>query len=198
MRAPFKKGTWATLPLAPGVIAFGLLYGPMAQQVGFSPWEALAMSAIVHAGSAQSVRGDAGRLSRMDGRCGFEQHRASRPHPLDEGGLAAARHAPTANNDQPWRFLVVRERDSLDRLRLRLEPWLRQRMEAATSDAEARAARAPGVRDLPSDYVLRGGCSVRPLWRPGGVASHLCPAPGSPGQVAAEATEETTGRAGAI
>ena len=43
----------ATLPLAPGVVAFGLLYGVMARQVGFSPWEAWAMSLIVHAGSAQ-------------------------------------------------------------------------------------------------------------------------------------------------
>lgn len=55
MMASFKQGMWATLPLAPGVIAFGLLYGVMARQVGFSPWEALAMSAIVHAGSAQFV-----------------------------------------------------------------------------------------------------------------------------------------------
>jgi 4-azaleucine resistance transporter AzlC len=43
----------ATIPLAPGVIAFGLLYGMMARQVGFRPWEAWAMSLIVHAGSAQ-------------------------------------------------------------------------------------------------------------------------------------------------
>ena len=43
----------ATLPLAPGVIVFGLLYGVMARQVGFGPWEAWAMSLIVHAGSAQ-------------------------------------------------------------------------------------------------------------------------------------------------
>jgi 4-azaleucine resistance transporter AzlC len=34
-------------------VAFGLLYGMMARQVGLTPWEALAMSAIVHAGSAQ-------------------------------------------------------------------------------------------------------------------------------------------------
>jgi 4-azaleucine resistance transporter AzlC len=41
------------VPLAPGVIAFGLLYGMMARQVGFGPWEAWAMSLVVHAGSAQ-------------------------------------------------------------------------------------------------------------------------------------------------
>ncbi len=51
----FRRGMLATLPLAPGVIAFGLLYGMMARQLGFRPWEALAMSALVHAGSAQFV-----------------------------------------------------------------------------------------------------------------------------------------------
>lgn len=49
----FQRGLLATLPLAPGVVAFGLLYGMMARQVGFSPWEAVAMSLVVHAGSAQ-------------------------------------------------------------------------------------------------------------------------------------------------
>jgi 4-azaleucine resistance transporter AzlC len=49
----FRRGFVATLPLAPGIVAFGLLYGVMARQVGLSPWEAGAMSLIVHAGSAQ-------------------------------------------------------------------------------------------------------------------------------------------------
>ena len=49
----FWRGFLASLPLAPGVIAFGLFYGVVARQVGFTPWEALAMSLIVHAGSAQ-------------------------------------------------------------------------------------------------------------------------------------------------
>ncbi|MEA3375327.1 MAG: AzlC family ABC transporter permease [Chloroflexota bacterium] len=49
----FGRGLLATLPLAPGVIAFGLLYGMMARQLGFNPWGAWAMSLIVHAGSAQ-------------------------------------------------------------------------------------------------------------------------------------------------
>lgn len=49
----FRRGLLATLPLAPGVVAFGLLYGVMARQEGFSPWDAWAMSLIVHAGSAQ-------------------------------------------------------------------------------------------------------------------------------------------------
>jgi 4-azaleucine resistance transporter AzlC len=49
----FRRGFLAALPLAPGVIAFGLLYGMMARQVGFGPWGACAMSLAVHAGSAQ-------------------------------------------------------------------------------------------------------------------------------------------------
>lgn len=49
----FRRGIVATLPLVPGIVAFGLLYGVMARQVGLSPWEAGAMSLIVHAGSAQ-------------------------------------------------------------------------------------------------------------------------------------------------
>lgn len=48
-----RRGLLATLPLAPGVVAFGLLYGVMARQVGFSPWEAWVMSLMIHAGSAQ-------------------------------------------------------------------------------------------------------------------------------------------------
>lgn len=51
--ADLKRGLLATLPIAPGVFAFGLLYGVMARQVGFSPWDALGMSLLVHAGSAQ-------------------------------------------------------------------------------------------------------------------------------------------------
>jgi 4-azaleucine resistance transporter AzlC len=47
------RGMLATVPLVPGVIAFGLLYGMMARQSGFRPWEAWAMSLVVHAGSAQ-------------------------------------------------------------------------------------------------------------------------------------------------
>jgi 4-azaleucine resistance transporter AzlC len=46
---------WASLPLVPGIVAFGLLYGVLARQIGFSPGEAWAMSLIVHAGSAQFV-----------------------------------------------------------------------------------------------------------------------------------------------
>jgi 4-azaleucine resistance transporter AzlC len=49
----FRRGALATIPLAPGIIAFGLLYGMMARQVGLSPWQAAAMSMVVHAGSSQ-------------------------------------------------------------------------------------------------------------------------------------------------
>jgi 4-azaleucine resistance transporter AzlC len=53
--------------LAPGIVAFGLLYGVMARRVGLMPWEVLAMSLMVHAGSAQFVAvgmwGVAGGLS---------------------------------------------------------------------------------------------------------------------------------------
>jgi predicted branched-subunit amino acid permease len=45
------RGMWASAPLAPAIVAFGLLYGMMARQVGFAPWEAWAMSVMVHAGS---------------------------------------------------------------------------------------------------------------------------------------------------
>lgn len=49
----FRHGLVATAPLVPGVVVFGLLYGVMARQVGLTPWEAWAMSLVVHAGSAQ-------------------------------------------------------------------------------------------------------------------------------------------------
>lgn len=48
-----RRGMTATLPLAPGIIAFGLLYGMMARQAGLSPWQAALMSMMVHAGSSQ-------------------------------------------------------------------------------------------------------------------------------------------------
>ena len=48
-----RRGLLATLPLAPGTAAFGLLYGVLARQVGLTPSNAVAMSLIVHAGSAQ-------------------------------------------------------------------------------------------------------------------------------------------------
>jgi 4-azaleucine resistance transporter AzlC len=51
----FRDGLLATLPLAPGVIAFGLVYGVTAVQAGFTPLQAYLMSLMVHAGSSQFV-----------------------------------------------------------------------------------------------------------------------------------------------
>lgn len=59
--------------------------------------------------------------------------------------LDAARCAPTANNNQPWYFLIVRERDNLERLKSRLERWIRQRIEAVEADSEVRAERLEGA-----------------------------------------------------
>ena len=60
--------------------------------------------------------------------------------------LDAARNAPSAGNGQPWRFLVVRERDNLARLLALLEPWLRARIEAA-GDPETQAERFESALD---------------------------------------------------
>jgi len=54
-RIEFRAGLVATMPLAPGIAAFGLLYGVMARRVGLSSSETLAMSILVHAGSSQFV-----------------------------------------------------------------------------------------------------------------------------------------------
>lgn len=53
--SPFLDGLIATAPLAPGVIAFGLVYGVTAHQAGFTPLEVFLMSLMVHAGSSQFV-----------------------------------------------------------------------------------------------------------------------------------------------
>jgi predicted branched-subunit amino acid permease len=66
----FQRGILATAPLLPGIVAFGLFYGMIARQVGFRPWEAWAMSAIVHAGSAQfTALGMWGAAGALPGRC---------------------------------------------------------------------------------------------------------------------------------
>ncbi|MBM4430313.1 MAG: AzlC family ABC transporter permease [Chloroflexi bacterium] len=51
----FQRGVLATMPLGLGILAFGLLYGMVARQIGLSPVETLGMSLIVHAGSSQFV-----------------------------------------------------------------------------------------------------------------------------------------------
>lgn len=47
------RGLSDTLPLVPGVVVFGLVYGVTGRAVGLSPLETAGMSAVVHAGSSQ-------------------------------------------------------------------------------------------------------------------------------------------------
>jgi len=61
--------------------------------------------------------------------------------------LDAARHAPTAGNQQPWTFLVVRDRERLDALKDRAEDaYMRRYREAGhpgdPAEVRARVARA--------------------------------------------------------
>ncbi|MDH7489401.1 MAG: AzlC family ABC transporter permease [Anaerolineae bacterium] len=51
--ASLARGFLDALPLTPGVVMFGLVYGVAARAVGLSPVETAGMSAIVHAGSSQ-------------------------------------------------------------------------------------------------------------------------------------------------
>lgn len=50
-----RRGIWAEMPIALGVIPFGLIYGVLALAAGLNSWQAQAMSAIVFAGSAQFI-----------------------------------------------------------------------------------------------------------------------------------------------
>jgi 4-azaleucine resistance transporter AzlC len=50
-----RRGAVASIPMIVGGIPFGLLFGSLASSYGLSPWFAIAMSAIVFAGSAQFV-----------------------------------------------------------------------------------------------------------------------------------------------
>jgi len=54
-RTEFLAGVRAELPIALGVIPFGLIYGVLALAAGLNPGQAQAMSAIVFAGSAQFI-----------------------------------------------------------------------------------------------------------------------------------------------
>ena len=54
-RQEFLAGLKAELPIAVGVIPFGLIYGVLALAAGLPPLLALAMSSIVFAGSAQFI-----------------------------------------------------------------------------------------------------------------------------------------------
>lgn len=50
-----RRGLLATAPLAPGIAAFGLLYGVLARQAGLTPFQTWTMSMTVFAGAAQFV-----------------------------------------------------------------------------------------------------------------------------------------------
>ena len=51
----FRHGAWLTLPLLPGVFAFGMAFGTVAARKGFTLFETFAMSATVYAGMAQFI-----------------------------------------------------------------------------------------------------------------------------------------------
>lgn len=55
----FREGVNATLPLTPGLFAFGMAFGTVAARQGFSLLDAMAMSAIVFSGVAQIIVIDA-------------------------------------------------------------------------------------------------------------------------------------------
>jgi predicted branched-subunit amino acid permease len=57
--AAFREGVIATLPLMPGLFAFGMAFGTVAARQGFSLFDAMAMSAIVFSGVAQIIVVDA-------------------------------------------------------------------------------------------------------------------------------------------
>ena len=53
--AAFREGVIATLPLMPGLFAFGMAFGTVAARKGFSLLDALVMSGTVYAGVAQMI-----------------------------------------------------------------------------------------------------------------------------------------------
>lgn len=50
--------------------------------------------------------------------------------------LDAARYAPTAGNQQPWRFLVIRNRDKLDQLKSQALEWYMERVRSSPNVAQ--------------------------------------------------------------
>lgn len=54
-RDAFREGALATLPLLPGLCAFGIAFGTVAARKGFSLFDTCLMSATVYAGVAQIV-----------------------------------------------------------------------------------------------------------------------------------------------
>ena len=59
----FREGVISTLPLTPGLFAFGMAFGTVAARQGFSLLDAVAMSAIVFSGVAQSSWSMPGRAN---------------------------------------------------------------------------------------------------------------------------------------
>jgi 4-azaleucine resistance transporter AzlC len=57
--AGFREGVIATLPLMPGLFAFGMAFGTVAARKGFSLFDAMIMSATVFSGTAQIIVVDA-------------------------------------------------------------------------------------------------------------------------------------------
>lgn len=53
--AAFREGARATLPLMPGLFAFGMAFGTVAARKGFSLVDAVVMSGVVFAGVAQII-----------------------------------------------------------------------------------------------------------------------------------------------
>ncbi|MGD2217902.1 MAG: nitroreductase family protein, partial [Gemmatimonadales bacterium] len=70
--------------------------------------------------------------------------------------LDAARYAPTAGNQQPWRFLVVRDRERLDLLKRRALQWYLGRLRGADA---ARGMDVDSVRAR-TEEVLEGALSA--------------------------------------
>ena len=50
-----RNGARDTLPLILGAIPFGIIYGTLASAAGLTVWQALGMSLLVFAGSAQFI-----------------------------------------------------------------------------------------------------------------------------------------------
>ena len=71
--------------------------------------------------------------------------RRFKPDPVSDEHLElildAARYAPSAGNNQPWSFLILRERSNLGRLYQKVEAWTRERMRAIEPDPMRQADR---------------------------------------------------------
>jgi nitroreductase len=88
-------------------------------------------------------------------------HRAFSPEPLDdttiERVLEAATYAPSAENSQPWHFVVVRD----DELRARIGELTRQAWEAGGRDFER--GRLPDAMLADVDHGATGGVAGAPV-----------------------------------